>query len=226
MVFVLRKKTAPKLSLRERSCGLHERSSGLSESLLGSVGAAPDVRGRFPPCHREPVVIEEEVVGDADGPAVEGDLIGAPLGAQLRSAAFAELTLIFATCALFYNLFLGSMCEQAQAALQRRQPHLAGSDAAALASAYVSTFLSASPLGALLNAPLGYCIDHLGFGPMLAVTLVAGAAHALALWLGYFFSAAGFFLLLTAAYFSYMYGYLAFKFGFDYIIAAEMPREP
>ena len=31
MVFVLRKKTAPKLSLRERSCGLHERSSGLAE---------------------------------------------------------------------------------------------------------------------------------------------------------------------------------------------------
>ena len=50
-----------------------------------------------------------------------------------------------------------------------------------MAAAHVSTFLALSPIGALLNAPLGYCIDYLGFSPVLFVTLSSGAGHALAL---------------------------------------------
>ena len=218
MVFILRKRSSHRPALR---------SGQLSEPLLGPARAACD--------HGDAATGGGKVgnggagyggkVGGGSGGSgggggsrgcAQGELIGASLRRQLLSAPFAEVSASFATSALFYQTFLGSLGEQAQATIRQRQPLLGDEEASALAASYVSTFLSLAPLGALLNAPLGYCIDRLGFEPMLAVTLLAGAGHALALYYGAFAAGAAAFLLLTAASFSYMYAFLAFTFGFEY----------
>ena len=217
MVFILRKRSSHRPALR---------SGQLSEPLLGPARAACD--------HGDAATGGGKVgnggagyggkVGGGSGGSgggggsrgcAQGELIGASLRRQLLSAPFAEVSASFATSALFYQTFLGSLGEQAQATIRQRQPLLSDEEASALAASYVSTFLSLAPLGALLNAPLGYCIDRLGFEPMLAATLLAGAGHALALYYGAFAAGAAAFLLLTAASFSYMY-MNAFTFGFEY----------
>mmetsp|Transcript_65842 Transcript_65842/g.109435 ORF Transcript_65842/g.109435 Transcript_65842/m.109435 type:complete len:600 (+) Transcript_65842:85-1884(+) len=202
MVFILRKKTLPRLSL-------HGRSQPLGQPLLGTAPGddGAEISKRFPPYHRELKRLEAEQ-GDVD------NLLGAPLLKQLSSATFVELTLVFATFALFYNIFLGSMREQAQAVLLQHHPN--STKVTALSAKYVSTYLASSPLGALFSPPLGHLIDQHGFNPMLLFTLFCGAAHALTLWAGSFFLGAVLFSLLTAACFSYMYSFLAFNFGFTY----------
>lgn len=222
MVFILRKRSSHRPALR---------SGQLSEPLLGPARAACDLRAELDTdgdaatgggkVGNGGAGYGGKVGGGSGGGGgsrgcAQGELIGASLRRQLLSAPFAEVSASFATSALFYQTFLGSLGEQAQATIRQRQPLLSDEEASALAASYVSTFLSLAPLGALLNAPLGYCIDRLGFEPMLAVTLLAGAGHALALYYGAFAAGAAAFLLLTAASFSYMYAFLAFTFGFEY----------
>jgi len=115
---------------------------------------------------------------------------------------------------LFYNLFCGNMQDEARASLLASSK--SQEDASASAARSVSTYLSFSPLSGLLNPILGYCIDHYGFRPMLTVTLLSGTVHALALRFGAFFQGAAVFSLFQASFFSYMYSYLAFEFGFEY----------
>jgi len=124
------------------------------------------------------------------------------------------LTLIFSISIVFFNLFCGNMQHQAEAALLVNSANLA--DVSALAAGCVSTYLRLAPLSGLLNPLLGYCIDHHGFGPMLAAVLFSGMAHAFALQSGAFYIGALLFSLFQASVFSYMYSYLAFEFGFEY----------
>eukprot|EP00928_Gymnodinium_smaydae_P009675 TRINITY_DN13621_c0_g3_i1.p1 TRINITY_DN13621_c0_g3~~TRINITY_DN13621_c0_g3_i1.p1 ORF type:complete len:553 (+),score=25.72 TRINITY_DN13621_c0_g3_i1:191-1660(+) len=174
------------------------------------------IRERFPAYHSSLMSSKVDLSGFPDNKDFalldsEEDLIGASLWDQLFSSTFAELTLFFAMTSLFYNLFLGSMQDIAKATLLE-----SSSKSAAVATSYVSTYLTLSPMSGLLNPLIGYCIDTYGFHPILTLVLTAGVMHALALHLNSFFVGAGAFSLYSVGFFSYMYSYLAFKFGFDY----------
>lgn len=193
IAFIQRKKTVPQ-ELRS-----HQIPGALQTPLLRKRSSS--VQLRFPSRLQQDIEENDE-------------LIGAPFLKQLRSGAFAELTLIFAISALFYNSFLGNMQDEAKATLSASStlyPHLSWS-----AASCVSTYLRVSPLSGLLNPLLGYCIDQHGFQPMLIVTLLSGALHPLALRCGAFFVGAALFSLFQGCFFSYLYSYLAFKFGFEY----------
>jgi len=197
------------------------RSPGFLEPLLPTPANSPpdspaqpgpSVRDRFPAIFRQSKDTSERDP-QSGKQTTDVDLIEASFPKQVTSIAFAELTLLFATCNFFCNAFLANMHEEAEEALLRSmQP----SDASRLAAAYVATYFKLSPIGGLLNPLLGYCIDRSGFLPILVLLLSVGALNALAMWLGYFFVSAAVFSVFSTCMFSYTYSYLAFEFGFEY----------
>lgn len=198
MVFIRRKKTMAK-PLRYWS-----GDGDLHEALLSNDNTS--VRDRFPIQHRPS---QDKQNGDDNA-----ELIGASLFTQLRSSAFVELTIIFAMSSFFFNMFLGSMQDEAKAVLLASSTLQA--DVSAVATSQVSTYFTFAPLSGFLNPVLGHFIDQYGFLPTLIMTLLSGMVHAFALWQGAFFVAAAVFSLFQACFFSYMYSYLAFEFGFQY----------
>lgn len=213
IIFVRRKKTTCQ---DVRSPG----GTVLAEPLVKKIMS---LRERFPPIHQhaQGAKSEERRLQRSASGACEEDaeddcdeLMNAPLRDQLRSAAFAEVALVFATSSLFYNLFIGNMQDEAKAVLLASST--SNANISETAASYVSVYLSFAPLSTLLNPCLGYCIDNFGFRPILFVLLCSGVTHALALWCRAFFMAAAVFSLFQASAFSYMYSYLAFKFGFEY----------
>ncbi|CAK0848040.1 unnamed protein product [Prorocentrum cordatum] len=154
-------------------------------------------------------------VADA-GVAARG---GESLRDQLLSGAFAELSVVFIVNSLFYNLFLGNMQVEAQAALLAGPAGLSAGtpeETAGAAAGEVSTYLRFSPLSVFLNPVLGYCIDRYGFSPVVALMFSSGVCHATALWLGAFAPAVVAFSIFANSNFAYMFSYLAFEFGFNY----------
>lgn len=144
-----------------------------------------------------------------------GNLLGNPkLSRQLRSTAFAELTLTFAITSCFANVFLGNMQAEAAAVLvDGSETHVGAS---LLAASYVSLYFRLAPFGGLFNPLLGQCIDRCGLGLMLVIMLTSGTLHVVSLWLGQLVLGFVFFSLFCSGYFSYMYSALAFEFGFEY----------